>query len=480
MFCPNCGGKLNKDTKFCPECGAKITDSQGNIPKEQRPTGEDPEVSEKKTKRNSLFKYAGPVVFIAIILIAYQLFFKNEQVNLPENPHEFTEEQIASLGIYNLSEIDTMSSGKLDGQWIVVTGVHSFQGADDETMMLPALADGTSTFTEIYYYSPQDFSLACFAMAFDETTVLGKCSYVDHNYSITDAILLTNDTLKPMLTEDNSTASENQTNFENSTERPGDEYDISITGEQLIEEANANMARMIDTYAGKRVKITDLEIIYVDAESAWFDTVQSIYFRNSEDLYSVNKGSRVTVVGSIAESFGSYCITDAVLLTDETAADHSGNILDEEDSENSNHQDVTDAYEAGKAAAWEVYNTIFQYGYDCDKIVTFHNSDDPQADEMAAGFFDEAVLMIGYTPYGAYTYDANILSGGDYTVFLAQWSAAEIVGVYIPSTDQEELDSLLPYLTLQANQLGYQNVYFFDGEGNDITLTMEELESIYA
>ena len=500
MICPNCGEKLNDNARFCSKCGAEINRPASTATEPQIPIQENASRSVPKKKKYLIPNLISLLVLAVIIFSVYQLFFKNEQADFPDNPHEFTTEQRASLDAYDLSEIEATSSGKLDGKWVIITGVHSFEGADRDTRMLPAFPQGSNLFTEIYYYSPQDFSLACLALAFDETTILGKCRYEDHNYSITDAILLSNDTLEPMISLDGNPTSSEQETDGNTSERAYDDYDVTITGDQLLEEAHQNTARTISNYAGKRVKITDLEIIYVDAENAWFDTVQFLYFRDPQDLYSVSAGSRVTVIGSIAEAFGTYCITDAILVAVETESEHAaddnaatdnpyGQTDNNESGASSNLPDEngaaddplsSDAYNAGKNAAWTVYNTIFQYGYDCNKIVTFSNTDNQQACEMADGFYDEAVLMIGYTPYDTYTYNANTLTGGDYTVFLTQWHAAGIVGVYIPSTDQQELDSLLPYLILQANQLGYQNIYFFDGDGNDITMTIEEIEAAYS
>lgn len=495
MFCPNCEEKLNDSAKFCSKCGAEIKCPSSTAAGSQIPVeGNTPHsVPEGKKKRKYLIpNLISLLVLAGIIFSVYQLFFKNEQADFPENPHEFTAEQRASLDVYDLGEIKATSSGKLDGKWVIITGVHSFAGTDRDTRMLPAFPQGSNLFIEIYYYSPQDFSLACLALAFDETTVLGKCQYEDHNYSITDAILLTNDTLEPMISVDGNSASAEQEINGSTSERADDEYDVSITGEQLVEEAHQNTARTISNYEGQRIKITGLEIIYVDAESAWFDTVQSIYFRNSKDLQAVNVGSRITVIGSIAEEFGTYCITDAVLVADGAVADHAEGNNAATDNGSDTSSDLRDengtaddplsseAYEAGKSASWAVFNTIFQYGYDCNKIVTFSNMDNQQAGEMADGFYDEAVLMIGYTPCGTYEYDTNTLSSGDYTVFLMQWKADGIVGVYIPSTDQQELNSLLPYLILQANQFGCQDIYFFDGDGNDITMTIEEIEAAYS
>lgn len=95
---------------------------------------------------------------------------------------------------------------------------------------------------------------------------------------------------------------------------PDDYYEISITGDQLIEEADANVARMLNTYAGKRVIVNDLEITQVFSDSAMFNILESIYFRYDEDLYSIAEGDHITVIGSIREEFGTYCIDDAVLL----------------------------------------------------------------------------------------------------------------------------------------------------------------------
>ena len=437
-----------------------------------------PEKNTKKRKLHISWIFCA-ILLVVLIVVAYQYLSQPAQSPLPENPHEFTQDQINALPTYDLSEIDGLSSKKLDGQWVVVTGVHSFNGADNATMMIPALAIGTSTYTEIYYYSDKDFALGCLALALDETTVLGKCSYANQNYSIIDAILLKNDTLEPMLTLDSNTASGNEAS-NNSFSLPDDYYDVSITGDQLIEEANANTARTINAYMGKRVKITDLQITSIETDKARFDLLQPIYFRNSEDLYSISKGSRITVIGSVTEDYGSYCITDAVLVTDENKSTAQQNISDNPSvSANSDIQANSAAYEAGQAAAWKVYNTIFQYGYDCNKVVTLNNSDSQQATDMADGFYDEAVLMVGYTPYNTYTYNTSILSGCDFTVFLMQWKEAGVTGVYIPFASPEERDTLLPALTIQANQLGYDG-RFFDGEGNDITMTMDELEAAYS
>ena len=100
---------------------------------------------------------------------------------------------------------------------------------------------------------------------------------------------------------------------------PDDYYEISITGDQLIEEADANVARMLNTYAGKRVIVNDLEITQVLSDSAMFNILRSIYFRYDKDLYSIAEGDHITVIGSIREEFGTYCIDDAVLLPLDTA-----------------------------------------------------------------------------------------------------------------------------------------------------------------
>lgn len=152
-----------------------------------------PEKNTKKRKLHISWIFCA-ILLVVLIVVAYQYLSQPAQSPLPENPHEFTQDQINALPTYDLSEIDGLSSKKLDGQWVVVTGVHSFNGADNATMMIPALAIGTSTYTEIYYYSDKDFALGCLALALDETTVLGKCSYANQNYSIIDAILLKNDT----------------------------------------------------------------------------------------------------------------------------------------------------------------------------------------------------------------------------------------------------------------------------------------------
>ena len=141
---------------------------------------------------------------------------------------------------------------------------------------------------------------------------------VDSRLVLRDAVLVDVDDSRVVQSDENSNAGDQSEEFldsDNINSTPDDYYDVAITGDQLIEEADANIARVLNTYTGKRVMISDLEIKFVNADSAAFDVATSIYFRNVEDLYSINAGDRITVIASIEETtYGSYCITDAVLL----------------------------------------------------------------------------------------------------------------------------------------------------------------------
>lgn len=138
----------------------------------------------------------------------------------------------------------------------------------------------------------------------------------DNRFIIRDAILVDvdNSLISQFGENNNEEASGTQSDSIDSSTRPDDYYDISITGEQLIQEANSNMARTISTYKGQRVKIIDLEIASIYSDYAYFDVLTRINFRDSNDLYAINAGDHITVIGSIVENFGTYCIDDAVLV----------------------------------------------------------------------------------------------------------------------------------------------------------------------
>lgn len=487
MLCPNCKSDIPADFNYCPNCGTKIlldpdqntlnhltnnrsipehnlTDTSSNhITENNLQFAEDlnkGKSGNRKSHAAQMLSLLGSIALIVIIFLLYQNFFKSNLPEYPKNPHEFTSELIASLDSYELGEISTMRSKKLDGKWVIVTGVHSFNASDDSTMMLPASATGSSLISQIYYYSDKDFASAYLALPLDETTILGRCSYKDGKYSIVDAILLTNDTHQPLV----STNSNSQEPY--SDEDTDNTYDASITGDELILAAEKNMARIINMYAGKRVKISNLEITYINPNSAYFDDIQSIYFRDSRDLQSINKGDKITVIGYIIEELGTYCISNAVLVSDTDSVDSSDSFPpDNNESDTSENQTASNPYEVGKQAAQKVYNTIFQYGYDCEKVAIISNSEDPAASAMADGFYDEAVLTIGYTPYDVSVYAPGIT---DYTVFLTRWKEQGISGVYIPFTSQSEFDFVFPILASQA-EASMCDIYFFDAEGHDIT-----------
>lgn len=468
MFCPNCRAKLNDSAKFCLKCGTEIKypSSTAAGPQIQVEGNTPHSVPRGKKKRKYLIpNLISLLVFAGIVFSVYQLFFKNEQADFPENAHEFTEEQRASLNIYDLGEIKATSSGKLDGKWVIITGVHSFAGADPDTRMLPAFPRGSNLFTEIYYYSPQDFSLACLALAFDETTVLGKCRYEDGNYSITDAILLTNDTLEPIISVDGNSASAEQEINGSTSERVDNEYDVSITGDQLLEEARQNIARTISNYEGKRVKITGLEIIYVDTKSAWFDTVQSIYFRNSKDLQAINTGSRITVIGSIAEEFGTYCITDAVLVADGAVADHAEGNNAATDNGSGTFSDLsavediyetvppgqTTAYIAGEYSANDLFKNI-PAGLDSSNLKIGILYNDAGSIDVITGFCDTAEKLGIKINAIEYYISSN---STDFTVQLYSFQMADVNTIFFVEPNTNQSPEVGTLVLAQANALGF-------------------------
>ena len=158
---------------------------------------------------------------------------------------------------------------------------------------------------DIYFKNPDDVAEIA---PMDSIVIKGELS----GFNASGRVLIKNAILEKIDGTNESLASE-QSQPE-PTYPSENSYDICISAEQLIEEADANIARVIGTYAGKRVMITDLKIIATDADSAYFDAVNSIYFRDPNDLYSIKVDDKITVIGSIEEFVGTYAIMDAVLV----------------------------------------------------------------------------------------------------------------------------------------------------------------------
>ena len=172
-------------------------------------------------------------------------------------------------------------------------------------------------FLDIYFKDKEDVEQI---QPMSIITIKGTIGGLDgYRFVISDAILVDIEDSQVIQPESNFGSETQIEDINRDTSSDEDEYfDLQITGEQLIEEADANMARMIHTYSGKRLMITDLEITSVTSDRAIFDFLKYIYFRDNNDLYSINEGDKITVIGNIVEFsesyLGSYCISDAVLV----------------------------------------------------------------------------------------------------------------------------------------------------------------------
>ena len=178
--------------------------------------------------------------------------------------------------------------------------------------------------TDVYFRNKDDVSQISPGSIISIKGTIGGLS--NDRLIISDARLVDVDNSQINQSDNNFDPGNQPEEFDNSNTNvlPDNYYDISISGNQLIEEAHSNMARVINTYAGKRVMISDLEIVSIYSDCAYFDLATPLYFQNENDLYSVSEGERITVIGSISEKFGSYCIENATLVEMPSAASSEG------------------------------------------------------------------------------------------------------------------------------------------------------------
>ena len=128
------------------------------------------------------------------------------------------------------------------------------------------------------------------------------------------------------------------------------------------------------------------------------------------------------------------------------------------------------AYSSGQEAAWNVYSTAMQ-GTDGYCVAILYNTEDQDAAERAAGFYEEAVSQVGFLPWDIYTYPS---ASSDFMPYILKWQDAGVNAVYLASTDTEELDALIPLLLVQCDLLGFYPD-FFDADGYELHFTIDDM-----
>ena len=162
-------------------------------------------------------------------------------------------------------------------------------------------------FSDIYFKSPKDAEKIS---PFTSITIKGEIEGINSN----DRLVIKNAVLEEVFVLAADNTESNETQFGTTASLPDDYYDVALTAKEFMEEAQSNTARMLSTYAGKRVLITDLEIQHVGADDVYFGTYYySLYFRNPDDIYQISEGDKIDVIGSIEEEYGMFCINDAIL-----------------------------------------------------------------------------------------------------------------------------------------------------------------------
>ena len=90
---------------------------------------------------------------------------------------------------------------------------------------------------------------------------------------------------------------------------------IDIAGGEI----RSNIARNKDTYHGNFYKIEgdvwDISSSYIEIVSGFYNWHLKVYFKNKEDIVSLNKGDTITVVGKFeVRNKYNFRVTQAVLI----------------------------------------------------------------------------------------------------------------------------------------------------------------------
>ena len=377
MYCPNCGTEFDNNMNFCPNCGTKRPQPKSaveNSPHQQDTLSHEvitnmqsdassnhskDSISPKKKRKLPLIAGILCIVVIACIAVA-----------------------VLSRG-GNSSEISTVQNGYL---------------GEFTNMTVKEILDGYYMDTLNYEEGIWDSGIT------DDGTTIVQVEYTNET--------LGNTTIQFSMANENCFKI---TAFVDPLEEIKDPSDLLAVLNKIYLVSYESQYPSEQMGAIETKLLT--ELTSVNATSVRYGASQD-YEGDRSQLYQLFGDTQLEM--NVVELLSSYGIVNTEAQTGEEESEAPEDIPEQTTVPNSSdeQEETSAAYEAGKAAAWKVYNTIFQYGYDCNKVVTLNNSDSQQATDMADGFYDEAVLMVGYTPYNTYTYNTSILSGCDFTVFL--------------------------------------------------------------
>ena len=259
--------------------------------------------------------------------------------------------------------------------------------------------------------------------------------------------------------------------FADEPDLPGNPYEFTDEEIASLEWVSVDSLAnyMMPDYDGRWILLTD---VYIDSMGYGYDGTDgtlvtaiginysylNITCYDTDTYHAVNLLNGADMIGRCVfhEDGKYYEIVDAILYgqspTDIIAAS------------------TDNAYASGQEAAWNVYADAVQ-GTEGYCVAVFCNGEDQEAAERAAGFYDEAVLQIGFMPWDIDTYVDDLT---DFMVYIVEWQEAGVDAVYLPSTDTEELNSMIPLLLIQCSTLEFYPA-FYDAEGNELQFTIDDM-----
>lgn len=182
MYCPECGRKLDEESKFCPECGHKLADGKVLDTVKEKAVHFEEKISERlpenlrKNKKRTYAIFGGVLLVVVIFAIWFFnrgysqniLFVRGMQNGFLEEDH-LTFGQVMDYALVNEKWKDTVYEGK---PAVMLTGTYMDNG--DSMVAIIYVGNYESWSESIPYYRRGSNELDGLHLASDATEYASK------------------------------------------------------------------------------------------------------------------------------------------------------------------------------------------------------------------------------------------------------------------------------------------------------------------